>query len=221
MIRPTVMLKNSPQREKLPQAEGHQLCRTVIVLTPVLTAAESFAQEDLPHEEERWSGPLPKVTRSLRDTTTDVGPGHPRCVEESWCPLAARPVGKPHSSGNCGDRGANRRTPKGLSEQTLPHYVRAVKQFSRWLHRERRTAEEALIGMKGYSAETDRRHQRRERTGVSKPPSPLPIPLPNRADLTVIRWTLVDSRAGPPRDGNPLNRKGKPIQSGRNEHMRL
>jgi len=51
--------------------------------------------------------------------------------------------------------------PDGLSKQSLQHYVRAVKQFSRWLHRERRTAEEALVGLKGYSAETDKRYERR------------------------------------------------------------
>ncbi len=51
--------------------------------------------------------------------------------------------------------------PAGLSKQSLHHYVRAAKQFSRWLHRERRTADDALVGLKGYNAETDPRHRRR------------------------------------------------------------
>lgn len=50
---------------------------------------------------------------------------------------------------------------KGLSNQSLQHYVRAIKQFSRWLYRERRMAEDALIGLKSYNAETDRRYERR------------------------------------------------------------
>ena len=51
--------------------------------------------------------------------------------------------------------------PDGLSKQSLQHYVRALKQFSRWMHRERRTAEDMLVGVKGYNAETDKRHERR------------------------------------------------------------
>ena len=51
--------------------------------------------------------------------------------------------------------------PRGLSKQSLCHYVRAVKQFSRWLQRERRTAEDTLIGVKMYNVETDKRRERR------------------------------------------------------------
>ena len=51
--------------------------------------------------------------------------------------------------------------PTGLSKQSLQHYVRAVKQFSRWLQREGRTAEHALAGVKGYNADTDKRRERR------------------------------------------------------------
>jgi len=49
----------------------------------------------------------------------------------------------------------------GLSKQSLTHYVRAVKQFSKWLQRERRTTEDMLVGLKTYNAETDKRHERR------------------------------------------------------------
>ena len=51
--------------------------------------------------------------------------------------------------------------PDGLSLQSLHHYVRAVKQFSRWLHRNRRTADDALVGLRGFNVETDKRHERR------------------------------------------------------------
>ena len=49
----------------------------------------------------------------------------------------------------------------GLSKQSLHHYVRAIKQFSRWLRRERRTAEDSLYGLKSYNAEVDRPYVRR------------------------------------------------------------
>ena len=51
--------------------------------------------------------------------------------------------------------------PRGLSKQSLCHYVRAVKQFSKWLQRERRTAEDTLVAVRTYNVETDKRHERR------------------------------------------------------------
>ncbi len=51
--------------------------------------------------------------------------------------------------------------PKGLSQTSLDHYARAVRQFSKWLQRERRTAEHTLVGVKGYNCEIDKRHERR------------------------------------------------------------
>jgi integrase len=51
--------------------------------------------------------------------------------------------------------------PEGLSKQSLQHYAKAAKQFSRWLYRERRTAEDVLLGLKGYNVETDKRRERR------------------------------------------------------------
>ena len=49
----------------------------------------------------------------------------------------------------------------GLALQTAHHYLRAVKQFSRWLHRDGRTPADALAHLQGYNASTDRRHERR------------------------------------------------------------
>jgi len=50
---------------------------------------------------------------------------------------------------------------RGLSNQTLLHYVRACRQFTRWLQSHRRTAEDLLIELRGYNPETDRRIERR------------------------------------------------------------
>src|SRR5437870_1545775 len=50
---------------------------------------------------------------------------------------------------------------KGRSLQTLQHYVRAVKQFSRWLRRDGRLRDDPLTALAGYNAREDRRHERR------------------------------------------------------------
>ena len=49
----------------------------------------------------------------------------------------------------------------GTSLQTCQHYLRAIKQFSRWLHRDGRSREDALAHLTGYNAETDRKYVRR------------------------------------------------------------
>ncbi|HUX15679.1 MAG TPA: hypothetical protein VMW52_04350, partial [Phycisphaerae bacterium] len=49
----------------------------------------------------------------------------------------------------------------GLSLRTCNHYLRSVKQFSRWLHRERRAREDSLQHLAGFNAALDRRHRRR------------------------------------------------------------
>ena len=48
-----------------------------------------------------------------------------------------------------------------LSLQTCNHYLRAIKQFSRWLWRDGRTREDPLAHLSGYNVQLDRRHDRR------------------------------------------------------------
>jgi len=50
---------------------------------------------------------------------------------------------------------------KGMSLQTAHHYLRAVKQFSRWCFRDGRVRSDALAHLTGYNAATDRRYERR------------------------------------------------------------
>ena len=52
----------------------------------------------------------------------------------------------------------------GLSLQSCNHYLRAAKQFSRWLHRDGRTREDAVAFLKAQNVATDRRHDRRALT---------------------------------------------------------
>ena len=48
------------------------------------------------------------------------------------------------------------------SLRTCNSYLRAIKTFTRWLRTERRTADDALVGLSQFNEQTDRRHTRRE-----------------------------------------------------------
>ena len=52
----------------------------------------------------------------------------------------------------------------GRSQQTINHYLRSVKQFTRWMVRDRRTDEDRLTHLSGGNVKTDRRIERRELT---------------------------------------------------------
>ena len=52
----------------------------------------------------------------------------------------------------------------GKSLQTCTHYLKAAKQFSRWLKRDGRIREDPLAHLTGYNVATDRRHERRALT---------------------------------------------------------
>ena len=49
----------------------------------------------------------------------------------------------------------------GLGPQTSNHYLRAIKQFSRWLVQDRRTNDDPLSHLSMIDVKTDRRHDRR------------------------------------------------------------
>jgi integrase len=49
----------------------------------------------------------------------------------------------------------------GLSLQSVNHHRACIRAFSRWAWRNGRTAADALAGLAGYNAATDRRHDRR------------------------------------------------------------
>ena len=57
-----------------------------------------------------------------------------------------------------------KKTGKTKSQQTINHYLGAIKQFSRWLIRDRRTDEDRLIFLEGGNVRIDRRLERRELT---------------------------------------------------------
>ena len=52
--------------------------------------------------------------------------------------------------------------PRSASLSTCNSYLRSLKGFSRWLFRQRLTAEDALLDLDLFNAATDRRHIRRE-----------------------------------------------------------
>jgi len=49
----------------------------------------------------------------------------------------------------------------GLGNKTLNHYIKAIKQFTRWLQRDGRLRDNPLGHLSGFNEETDRRHDRR------------------------------------------------------------
>lgn len=50
---------------------------------------------------------------------------------------------------------------KGLSVQTSNHYLRAIKQLTRWLWLEKRLSEDPLVRLEMLNVQVDRRHDRR------------------------------------------------------------
>ncbi len=90
------------------------------------------------------------VGQRVRDVLDKAGARWPRDLTAARIQAAITGLGAP-----------TKEQPDGLSLQSLKHYVRAVRQFSRWLQRERRTAEDTLIGLKTYNPDTDKRRERR------------------------------------------------------------
>ncbi len=87
----------------------------------------------------------------------------------------------------------------GLSVQTSNHYLRGIKQFSRWLVRDRRAPDDPLIHLAMLNVQLDRRHDRRalsteefsrliEAAEAGKPK--ICIPGPDRAMMYILAaWT--------------------------------
>ena len=61
-------------------------------------------------------------------------------------------------------KGISSQTKDGAGPRTANAYLTAIKGFSRWLWRERRTPVDALATLARFNEETDRRHVRRELT---------------------------------------------------------
>lgn len=88
---------------------------------------------------------------------------------------------------------------KGLSVQTSNHYLRAIKQFSRWLVRDRRTHDDPLLHLSMLNVRVDRRHDRRALLpdefsrlvdAAHSGPPVVCIPGPDRAMMYILAaWT--------------------------------
>ena len=73
-------------------------------------------------------------------------------------------LAKLKANGSCGimKRDGSEKISRGLGQQTLNHYLTATKQFTRWLVKEGRTHNNALLHLKGGNANLDIRRERRE-----------------------------------------------------------
>ena len=95
--------------------------------------------------------------------------------------------------GTIREAGASKRSRKrGASLQTCNHYLRAIKQFTRWLWRDGRAREDQLTHLSGFNVQLDRRHDRRALTddelawliqGAEQGPAAYGMTGPNRAIL--------------------------------------
>jgi integrase len=54
-----------------------------------------------------------------------------------------------------------RQAKNGISAQTFNFYLQAIKQFCRWMVKDRRATENPLLHLQGLNVRTDRRHDRR------------------------------------------------------------
>ncbi len=87
----------------------------------------------------------------------------------------------------------------GLSAQTSNHYLRAIKQFTRWLVRDRRMRDDPLVHLSMLNVKVDRRHDRRALTAdefsrlidaAMDGPPVVCLPGPDRAMMYVLAaWT--------------------------------
>ncbi len=88
---------------------------------------------------------------------------------------------------------------QGRSAQTYNHYLKAIKQFTRWLVRDRRTPSDPLAHLSKLNADADRRHGRRALSAeefarliaaAESGPAIESIPGPDRAMMYVLAaWT--------------------------------
>jgi integrase len=78
---------------------------------------------------------------------------------------------------------ADTETKRGIGAQTFSFYVQAIKQFCRWMVKDRRAANNPVSHLEGLNVRTDRRHDRRALTDAE------------------LRKLLTAAEAGPDRYG--------------------
>jgi len=74
-------------------------------------------------------------------------------------------------------------TKRGLSAQSVNHFITALNGFGRWMVREGRASENPMVGLRKLNPKTDKRHPRRALT------------------VDELRWLLTTTRNGPERCG--------------------
>ncbi len=117
-----------------------------------------------PTEEQR-KRPLADHVKEFKDYLTNKGVT-PKQVAESTRQLQKmvhatkwKLIGDISAGGALDFLGGLRR--EGLSAQTYNHYLKAAKQFTRWLVRDRRTPTDPLMHLSRMNVRQDRRHDRR------------------------------------------------------------
>ena len=80
---------------------------------------------------------------------------------------------------------ADTKDQRGISAQTFNFYLQAIKQFCRWMVKDRRASESPVAHLDGLNVRTDRRHDRRA------------------LSVEELRRLLESTRCGPTRKGMP------------------
>src|SRR5271170_1352381 len=130
----------------------------------ILSAARVAAGKPLAEHLADWKRALlakGNTDRHAELVTSRARKAFNACGFKLWSDISASKL-QSHLAGLREDRRKTDDTvARGISAQTFNFYLQAVKQFCRWMVRDGRASESALVHLQGLNVKTDRRHDRR------------------------------------------------------------
>jgi len=130
----------------------------------ILSAVRVAASKPLVEHIADWKAALLAKGNTVRHAelvTSRAGNAFKACGFKLWSDISASKL-QSHLAGLREDRRKTDDTvERGISAQTFNFYLQAVKQFCRWMVRDGRASESALVHLQGLNVKTDRRHDRR------------------------------------------------------------
>jgi len=138
--------------------------RTKLAQWGILSAARVAAGKPLVEHLADWKRALSakgNTERHAELVTSRARKAFNACGFKLWSDISASKL-QSHLAGLREDRRKTDDTvERGISAQTFNFYLQAVKQFCRWMVRDGRASESALVHLQGLNVKTDRRHDRR------------------------------------------------------------
>ncbi len=130
----------------------------------ILSAVRVAASKPLVEHIADWKAALLAKGNTVRHAelvTSRASNAFKACGFKLWSDISASKL-QSHLAGLREDRRKTDDTvERGISAQTFNFYLQAVKQFCRWMVRDGRASESALVHLQGLNVKTDRRHDRR------------------------------------------------------------